>query len=291
MLYRLNRDEVARLRRGFLPEFVGAEMLMAVYRTHPEVLAKILPPPLEVAEPFAQVFVARYPETNFGSVYNEGALFARASFRGRRGWYCLSMPVDDDNALICGRELYGFPKKLGEITLERRGESVLGRVARRGAEILRLESTLIAEAEPADLDLFGPAGVDAGKPCRRLTSFNFKYFSTADGRGFDFIPRLIEQTTVLRARPGLLKGSVRVTVSSTGYDPLGDVPVVEPLVCVHGIWDNTMFPGRVAARAWNVLRFFPHAFFKVDAVPVMLGAVGGRGIPRPTEKEATRKIL
>jgi acetoacetate decarboxylase len=289
MLYALNRDEVARLRRGFVPEFVGAEMLAAAYRTDPVAVARTLPRPLKPAEPIALVFVARYPETNFGSVYNEGALFVLASFRGRRGWYCLSMPVDDDNALIGGREFYGFPKKLGEITLERKGGVVSGRVVRRGAEILRIESTPTSAAEPKDLEHFGIAGVDAGRPCCNLTSFNFKYFPTADGKGFDYAPRLIAQTTVFRPRPGVLKGPARVTVSSTAYDPLGDVPVVgEPLVCIHGTWDNTMLPGRVVARAWNVLRFLPHAFFKVDTVPVVLGAVGGPGATPTAARTGSR---
>lgn len=289
MLYALSPDEVVRLRRGIVPEFAGAEMLLAAYRTEPGVVARILPRPLRPAEPIAFVFVARYPETNFGSAYNEGALFVLASFRGRRGGYCLSMPVDDDNALIGGRELYGFPKKLGEITLERRGGVVHGRVARRGMVILEIEATPSSAAETADLEFFGVADVDAGRPCRKVTAFNFKYFPTADSRRFDYVPRLVAQTTVFRPRPGLLKGPARVAVASTAYDPLGEVPVMgEPLVCVYGTWDNTMLPGRVVARAWNVLRFLPHAFFKTDFVPVALGAAGKARAAPPVARTAGR---
>jgi acetoacetate decarboxylase len=289
MLYALSREEVARLRKGLVPEFTGAEMLKAVYRTDPAAVSRILPRPLRPAEPVALAFVARYPQTNFGSPYMEGALFVRASFRGRRGWYCLSMPVDDDDALVCGRECYGFPKKLAAVTLERRGDVVRGSVVRHGTEILRIESKPGRAADPGDLERIGAVEVDAGGASCKLTSFNFKHFPTPDSRRFDYLPRLVEQTTVLRPRRGLLEGSARVTVTSTAYDPLGEVPVVgEPLVCVYGNWDNTMLPGRVVARAWNLLRFLPHAFFKIDAATVALGVAGRPRAEPPVARSVGR---
>ena len=279
MLYALSRAEIARVRAGFLPQLVGAEMLWAAYRTDPGVVARLLPRPLRpAADPLVVVFVASYPQTNFGSVYHEAALFVTAALRGRRGGYCLAMPVDDDSALVSGRELYGFPKKLGRVSLDRRGAAVVGRAERRGAEILRVDAELEGPARPGDLDPFGEAASDQGRPCRRVRSFNFKCSPRSDGKRFDFLPRLVEQVTLLRPRPGLRRGTARVTVASTPYDPLGELPVLEqPFACVYGVFDNTMLPGKGVARAWNLLRFLPHAFFKLDVVPVVLGQAGREG--------------
>ena len=60
------------------------------------------------------------------------------------------MPVDDDMALIGGREQFGYPKKLAEsITLERKSNIVIGSVKRKGTEIIRIECDLL-EDSPED---------------------------------------------------------------------------------------------------------------------------------------------
>jgi acetoacetate decarboxylase len=59
------------------------------------------------------------------------------------------MVVDDDAALILGRELLGYPKKLAEISLVESGSGVVGSVRRKGTEIMRIEASLgDREAEP-----------------------------------------------------------------------------------------------------------------------------------------------
>lgn len=253
---------------------------MAVYRTDRAAIARVLPKPLTpAAEPLAFAFVARYPQTNFGSAYNEGALFVTARFRDRTGGYCLAMPVDDDTALIGGREYFGFPKKMAEeIRLQRIGQTVTGRVVRKGVEILRIELDPVADAGLSDFAALGPPGADrAGHPCLQLDSYLFKFFPSAGGRSFDYLPRLIRQTTVFRPHAGLRKGAGRVMVASSERDPLGEIPVIgDPLLCVHGYWENTMLPGRLVARVWNLRRFLPYAFFKSDFEVAALHAAGDK---------------
>ena len=143
MLYALNQNELQQLRKGkWTAEFIGAEILSAVFRTDPAVLERILPRPLRApTSPLAFAFVAHYPQTNFGTVYSEAALFVQAEYRGRSGMYCLSMPVDDDMAMAGGREVFGYPKKMAEsISLEREGSRVIGSAVRKGTEILRIEA-------------------------------------------------------------------------------------------------------------------------------------------------------
>ncbi len=135
MLYALDRLQLKRIRRSEpVYEFRGAEMLTASFRTDLEVVRAILPAPLDAPdEPVAMAFIARYPETNFGISYSEGALFLRAVYKDEPGWYCLAMPVDNDMALIGGREQFGYPKKIAEeISLERRGDHAIGAVVRSG---------------------------------------------------------------------------------------------------------------------------------------------------------------
>ena len=44
-----------------------------------------------------------------------------ASHAGVDGWYPFVMPMTQSGALIGGREVFGEPKKLGEVTVERDG--------------------------------------------------------------------------------------------------------------------------------------------------------------------------
>ncbi len=275
MLYSLDAQEVRRLRQlDFRAEFTNAEMLIAVYKTDPAVVARILPKPLKPPpEPLVMAFVARYPQTNFGCVYDEGALVVVAGLHGKMGGYCVSMPVNDDTALIAGRELHGFPKKMAElIRLEHDGK-IVGRVVRKGTEILRIELEPSAPADLTSFAAFAPAEIDQqGRPCLSLSSYLFKFFRSSSGKRFDYLPRLVKQTTLLRPRPGLRMGAGKVVVTSSPFDPLGEVPVIgAPLFVVHGFWDNTMLPGKVVAHAWNPWSFLKYAFFKDDMIPTLLG--------------------
>ena len=280
MLFALGRSEIADLRSAPLAaEFIGAEMLMAAFQTDPSAIAKILPRPLRpTAQPLAFAFVAHYPQTNFGSSYHEGALFVQARLGGEVGLYCLAMPVNEDMAMVYGRERYGYPKKMADtISLEETDSQVVGRVARKGAEILRIELQPNAMAEPGDPSVFAHRAVDSnGRPCWEAIGLLFKFFPSPDGKRFDYLPRLVRQQTLLRPRAGLRKGAGRVVLTSTECDPLGEVPVGPVIGCMHGFWDNTMLPGRVVRRVWNVWRFLPHAFFKVDAAPYYLATRGNR---------------
>lgn len=275
MLFDLGPDQVKRVARGdFRAEFTGAEMLICAFPTERGVVERVLPKPLRpLPVPVALAFVARYPRTNFNDGYTEGALFVGCRHRARPGMYCLSMPVDDDTAMVLGREHLGFPKKMGSISLARSGDEIVGSVVRKGVEILRLEASLGGAADVAALGKLG--GIqrdDAGRPALPLTSYNFKMSPRCTGKGFDFIPQLVSQVTLMRPRPGLRAAAGTLKLASTPYDPLGEIPIAgEPFAFAYGVFDNTMLPGRVAARMWNVWRFLPRALWKTDAIPHLLG--------------------
>jgi acetoacetate decarboxylase len=261
-------SEVRRFIRAgqFLPQFIGAEILSVNFLTDPKVVAALLPRPLRAAEqPLAAAFVAHYPETNFGVAYHEGALFVAAEYRGERGAYCLSMPVDDDTAMIGGREQFGFPKKMAEkITLDRNGAHVAGGVVRNGIELLRIEGDFV-DPQPADVHLWGvPALGPDGRPCEKAVNFLFKYFPAADGGPFEHSPALIRQVTLFRRRPGHLTGSSKIELGSTATDPLGEIPVRQIVAAGYGTFDNTMLPGRIVSRIYNHWRFVPKSLFKND---------------------------
>ena len=66
----------------------------------------------------AILFVAWYRDSFCCGAYHEAALLLKVTVDGRRALHCPWMLVDSDVALIAGREILGFPKKMGEFEFE-----------------------------------------------------------------------------------------------------------------------------------------------------------------------------
>jgi acetoacetate decarboxylase len=205
-------------------DFYNAEVLSVFYETKQEIIERLLPPPLKPATyPIAFVFVANYPETNFGISYLESALFLRASFEGEEGNYCLSMPVTSDMALIGGREMFGFPKKIGLIDIKRQGQEVHGWTERHDFRFLDVWASLTGAFNvPEVQDLFTQASDS------NVVIYNFKYFPAPDGQGFDYNPRLMREEVAFRPS-SIEAGEAKLSLQSSQTDPWGEVEVVRVL--------------------------------------------------------------
>jgi acetoacetate decarboxylase len=163
-----------------------------------------LPWPLRLASPAtASIFTAWFPQTSFGSVYREAGLFLHVEHLGRPAVFSPWMLVDDDVALILGRELLGYPKKLGTIVFEIEGERIAGSAERRGSELLRMEGTLGERLEDAPPML--------ARPHRNVRS----------SLGLA-LPKLIAFTPRERAIE-VRRAHVQVTVGGSERDPLHEL--------------------------------------------------------------------
>ncbi|MGH7120493.1 MAG: acetoacetate decarboxylase [Acetobacteraceae bacterium] len=108
--------------------FVDREFLTITYRTDPERLKAVVPAPLAVdpANPLVKFEVIRMPDsTGFGD-YTESGQIIPVTFQGRAGSYSLAMFLNDHPPTAGGRELWGFPKKLGSPTLHKRIDTLVG---------------------------------------------------------------------------------------------------------------------------------------------------------------------
>lgn len=143
------------------PNWTNARVLAVDVEVSREAAQALLPPSLTVSEPpRATVFCADYPEGIFGIVYREAAVLLHATDEQGPAVHCAWIMVDDDTALIQGRELLGFPKKIAEITWQETGDAVVSTVTRKGVELLRMEGTL-GDDEPSPPAVFGRRFVNA----------------------------------------------------------------------------------------------------------------------------------
>ena len=89
--------------------------------------------------PTATLFIADYRKTGFTVPYKEAGVLVHVKTLFGTGCHCCWMPVDDDTALIYGRELLGYPKKLAKIDFEETPETIKASVTRRGVKVLSIE--------------------------------------------------------------------------------------------------------------------------------------------------------
>jgi acetoacetate decarboxylase len=186
--------------------------LTATYRTAADIVAAVLPPPLEpTGDPVVKVSIATVDLGAGRPPFGAGTFAVQARHGDVVGFYPLLMPMTTEQAVIGGRETFGEPKKLAQVTLDRQGDQVTGRVARMGITIIELTGTVTGQ-----LDLPEP---------RERTDFYFKFLMAPDGRGLDPDPHLAychrKETNRSHAR---VEGEVKLFESR--FDPVADITVV-----------------------------------------------------------------
>ncbi len=194
-----------QLRPGIFNFWTKARMVFAEVPVDENVVREWLPFPLRLARPAtATVFIADYPQTTFGSVYHEAAILLHVKFFGIPLVYCPWMIVDDDRALILGREMLGYPKKMGRFRFEESHGKFLGTVERNGKEVFRIEGGI------------GPAPLASPAPGIGRWAVNLRcLLSLLPGHLLLFRPR----ETVHQAAPM----DARVTLTTADDDPIGIV--------------------------------------------------------------------
>jgi Acetoacetate decarboxylase (ADC) len=187
--------------------WTNARVLAVEVHVAEDAARSLLPAALHLPDPAtATLFVADYPETQFGSVYREAAVLLHVEDATGPTLHCPWMVVDDDTALILGREVLGFPKKMAEIRLDALEGGLVGTVRRRGTEIMRLEATL-HEAETTPEPFFARRMVNViGTPSSGM--------------------RLIELAPGAEVIHSARRAEARVTLTSSERDPLGELQAV-----------------------------------------------------------------
>lgn len=243
-----SREEISRLLQVYAaPAFLNARSLSVTFETDPEIIAESLPPPLEPGDsPVVSVSTGHIGESNCVGPFGSASVMLRARYRDIEGSYCLTMPMGTDAAVVFGRELYGEPKKVANISLHRQGDRAEGTVERYGITYITLRAELREEM---------PAGEATS------SVFHYKFTPAADGKGLDHKPLLIH---VRHRRVARLqqRGRGEVIFSESPNDPVADLPVRNVLNAAYfegDIWTTASVLAEVDEDA-----FLPYMFGKMD---------------------------
>ncbi|GAA2647916.1 acetoacetate decarboxylase family protein [Streptomyces lunalinharesii] len=202
--------EIAATRAagGRLPD-IWSTGVVALWETDPDAVAAVLPPPLTpTGRPLvrATISAVNLPGYPLGA----GSVAVAAAHDGIEGWYPLVMPMTHERALTGGREVFGEPKKLGEVTVVRDGLTVRAALARHGIAFVEVRGAVS-----------GPLPLP--EPEVRY-DFYFKFLPAVDGSGFDGDPLLVHCRRTEKVRR-LERITGDVVLRESMYDPVADLPV------------------------------------------------------------------
>lgn len=191
---------------------VWSDSLEAVWLADAEVVAAVLPPPLEPGpEPLVRLNISTVTIPG-DRVFGAGWFGVQARHGDLVGEYPLFMPMTTEQATVGRRETFGEPKKLAEITAVRDGHEVHNAIRRMGFTVAEIRGRVVGEREPAPSD---------------KVDFYFKLLPSPEGPGMlDGDPFLVHshKHTVER-RAELVDGEV--VLGGSPLDPVQDVPVRE----------------------------------------------------------------
>jgi len=214
--------------------FVDREYLIITYRTDPAMLEKVIPAPLKMTDPVVKYEFINMPDsTGFGH-YCESGQVIPVSFEGEAGSYVHSMYLDDHPPIAGGREIWGFPKKLGNPKLQVDKDTLVGTLdygaVRVATGTMGFKHSAL-DPEPIIKSLGGP-------------NYLLKIMPHVDGT-----PRICElvrySMTEINLK-GAWSGPGALTLVDHALAPVFDLPVLEVLSTVHIIADLTLPLGHVA---------------------------------------------
>jgi acetoacetate decarboxylase len=213
--------------------FVNREYLIITYRSDREALARIVPAPLELAEPVVKFEFMHMPDsTGFGH-YCEAGQVIPVAFQGETGGYVHAMYLNDHAPIVGGREIWGFPKKLADPALRVRQDTLIGTLDYGGIRIATGTMGYKHKAVP-EADVLGSL---------RAPGFLLKIIPHVDGT--PRICELVRYTLEDIAVKGAWGGPGALELHPHALAPVAALPVREVISAVHIMTDLTLPLGRV----------------------------------------------
>ena len=201
--------------------FVDREYLIITYRTDSDALRRIIPAPLEMTDPLVKYEFIRMPDsTGFGD-YTESGQVIPIRYKGEAGGYVRMMFLDDHPPTAGGREIWGFPKKIGEPTLRVHRDTLVGELKYSDMPVAR--GTMGYKYAPLD-EQKAIAGLEA-------PAYLLKIIPHVDGT--PRICELVKYSMQCKKFKGAWSGPGALELYAHALAPVADLPVLEVVSAAH----------------------------------------------------------
>jgi acetoacetate decarboxylase len=214
-------------------EYKDSNGINIVFKTTPDILHELLPPPLtpnphDLAFFYASEFNVVSPIT---VRYKEAGIGIPALFAGRPANYFVYLYLDLTAGIVSGREIWGWPKKDAEISYLSDGRLYRASVKRGGIEIIRASvnaSQAISPIPPQD----------------DFPSLNLKIIPSVIT---NHPPDVLQLTSagISSVRKELFRGEAKLEFASSASDLLGNIPVLAVVSGEQSIDDMRLDCGEV----------------------------------------------
>ena len=214
--------------------FIDREYLIITYRTDPNLLRALIPAPLEMTEPIVKFEFINMPDsTGFGH-YCESGQVIPVSLNGVAGGYVHSMYLNDHPPIAGGRELWGFPKKLGQPELRVHTDTLMGTLDYSDFRVAT--GTMGFKHKALD--------IAAVKKSLETPTFLLKIIPHVDGtpRICELVQYALSEITV----KGAWSGPGALDLNPHALAPVAALPILEIISATHIIADLTLPLGHVA---------------------------------------------
>ncbi|MBN9045542.1 MAG: acetoacetate decarboxylase family protein [Rhizobiales bacterium] len=98
-----------------------------------------LPAEFEPRGDVIEFFIMDVPAGGSLGAYAEGGVVVPMSYKGRPGGHVLYEIVTNDDSMAVGREVWGYPKKMGTVDWNVDGDAVKARLSRRGTALIEID--------------------------------------------------------------------------------------------------------------------------------------------------------
>lgn len=215
-------------------EFRNAEVMTLYWRTDPEAMAFLLPPPLTPVGDIVCAHIYKMNDTDWLGPYAEANVMIAARLGDRVGAYSPYLVLSSDVGVAHGREIHGQPKKLGLPSIDFRGDLMVGTVERNGIDVLT--GTMAYKQQRIGTDALAPY-FDFS------TNLNLKAVDHIDGS-----PAIRQLTsrklTDLKVHEAWA-GPCTVELRANAQLPVSRLPVIEPLMGIYWRADFTLVQGEI----------------------------------------------
>jgi len=224
--------------------FIDREYLIITYESDPDAIRAALPEPLQ-PDGSNQVlceFIRMPDSSGFGS-YTEAGLVIPARFNDKPINFTAQMYLDDHPPIAGGREIWGFPKKLGNPKLQVMHDTLTGTLDYSGVQVA--VGTMGYKHQHLLYDLKGRKACSSLSIVEKMGApqANLKLIPDVDGTLA--IAQLVAYELVDIQVKGAWSGPARLHLVPHVNAPLADLPVRKVLGGLHFISDLTLPYGRV----------------------------------------------
>jgi acetoacetate decarboxylase len=218
------------------PFWRGVSSYTFNYETDPEAASELVPEPLTLPEPVTARLTFNNFEWSTGGPYRELLQGINVEFEGEPCVYFPQLAVSEAVPLTAGREIYGFPKKLGHLDFVRQ-DDILAMYYER-PKGTRIATGVFRQLRPAAPP---PEGI-------LLKGVNLRVITSPEpGRKHSLCELILAELTMSNMELWIGEGNCSYTGISV-LDPWHKLPVVKHLDCSLLTGDATLNAARILKR-------------------------------------------